>query len=407
MNLPRTLGSILSVVCLSLPAHAQDAASDPLVRPYGILIARIVGATDAVESFSQPNASAITAAANPLLADHPSRSRYSFQVAQSRLGLWANEKGAVFGQVEVDFIDFAKSTPTVASLPRLRIARVGWRFAEGQTVFLGQHWDLHAPLNPHGINMVGALFQGGNIAFMRQQLQYTYEATSMEFGAALGFPNANNTPFASVTEIATPPTVALRGAYRWGRNRVGASALGTALPFAYGTDRERQAIAGSVSLFADLEPLPSTNIRVELNGGQNGANLGTLGIAQGSVGADVVEVGGFISARHVLTERQAVYAILGTQRVVGDARPQPSIVAPPPAGRDPAVRPALAGTGPGLRDNNVVRAGYEFRPIERAGLIVEGFYYQSRHAMHDEDLRSGVDDVRRALGVELGATLSF
>lgn len=91
------------------------------LHPYATIKPTIIVSSAAVESFSQPNASAITAAGNPALALEPDHARLTFQVAQTRLGLQLNEKGVVRGQVE---IDFAKASPTTASLPRLRIAKV-------------------------------------------------------------------------------------------------------------------------------------------------------------------------------------------------------------------------------------------------------------------------------------------
>jgi hypothetical protein len=150
---------------------------------------RFVASTGAVDSFGQPNAVAVTAAGNPVLSVAPDKARYTFQVAQSRVGFWLNEKGPLRAQLELDFVDFAKSTPTTASLPRVRIARVDYSFAPGHTLAMGQDWDLHAPLNPHGINVVGALFQSRFRLLQMDEARTGPVRTSLglETGAQLGF----------------------------------------------------------------------------------------------------------------------------------------------------------------------------------------------------------------------------
>ena len=141
----------------------------PLIRFYGVLKPTIVVAAGATESFSQPNASAITAAANPVFANTPDATNLTFQVAQSRVGVWLNEKGMLRGHVEIDFIDFTKASPTVAALPRLRIATVDFAPHKRFLLSFGQDWDLVSPLAPFGTNLVGASFQAGNMGFMRDR----------------------------------------------------------------------------------------------------------------------------------------------------------------------------------------------------------------------------------------------
>lgn len=391
------------------PAPAPAPAAENVIRVYGLVNPRFIASNSAVESYSQPNEVAITAAGNPVFSNMADRSRFTFQAAQSRIGFWANEKGALRAQLEFDFVDFTKATPTVASLPRVRIARADYAFAPGHMLSMGQDWDLHAPLNPHGINLVGGLFQAGNSAFMRQQLKYVYTQESLELGAAVGFPANNNSVKESMLEIGGIPTFALRGAYKFGTSKVGASVIGSQVPFALGAPEERTAASFSTVLYSELNPTPQTNVRVELNYGQNAANLGLLTLAQGYTAKDVQEVGGFLSARHLLNPQHAVFGMVGTQRVLNPADVLPSYSygnlapdAPPPA----FSAATLAGSGPGMLHNTGMRLGYEFKPVGNVGLMVEGFYYHSRFRLQavDEGRARRTGD---ALGLETGMLLTF
>lgn len=381
------------------PTPAADNNDENLFRFYGTLTPRFVIANGALESFSQPNESAITAAGNPVYSNFPDASRHTFQVAQSRVGFWLNEKGPLRAQLEVDFVDFAKATPTVASLPRLRIARVDYTIVPGHSVTLGQDWDLHAPLNPHGINLVGALFQAGNTGFMRQQFKYFYTTPGFEFGAAVGFPAPNVGPKDAALEIGALPTFAVRATYKFGKSRFGLSALATRIPFNFKAPDERFAAAFATALFTELAPSDATNIRVELNFGQNAANLGMLSLAQGRAATDIQEFGGFISIRQVLTGIHAIYGMAGYQRVLEPSKVVPSYEVS-------AAGPALSGTGPGLLHNGAVRLGYEIKPNRRLAFVLEGFYYQSHHQLQAADAPN-FDAERTGLGIETGAILSF
>jgi len=389
------------------PPTVQDEES--LFRFYGTFNPRLVVSSGAVESFSQPNAVAISAAGNPIFSVAPDNARYTLQVAQSRVGFWLNEKGQARAQLEIDFVDFAKATPTVASLPRVRIARVDYAFHPGHTLSLGQDWDLHAPINPHGINMVGSLFLAGNAAFMRQQIKYIHGTEHLELGAAVGFPAPNVTAKDAALEIGFMPTLAVRGAYKSGKSRVGASAIATRLPFNLGTPDERFREAFSAALFSELAPSTDTNIRVELNYGQNAANLGLLTLSQGRATEDLRELGGFISARQVVSARHAVYGMAGYQKVLQPAKVVPSYGYPTPATPDapPAFSTAtLSGTGPGLLHNGTVRLGYEFRPHRKLAFVVEGFLFQSRFRLQEVDV-ARAESKRTTLGIETGALLTF
>ena len=76
-----------------VPAPAGD--EENVFRFYGTFNPRLVVSNGAVESFSQPNASALSAAGNPVLSNLPDAARFSLQVAQSRAGVWLNEQGQI------------------------------------------------------------------------------------------------------------------------------------------------------------------------------------------------------------------------------------------------------------------------------------------------------------------------
>jgi hypothetical protein len=391
------------------PPPAAAAGEENIFRFYGTFNPRVIAASGAVESYSQPNASAITAAGNPVFSNLPDRARASFQSAQSRVGFWLNEKGIARAQLELDFVDFAKATPTVASLPRVRIAHVDYAFHPGHTLSLGQDWDLHAPINPHGINMVGNLFVGGNTAFMRQQVKYLYTTPSLELGAALGFPAANNAAKDAALELGFLPTFAARGAYKSGKSKVGVSAIATRLPFNLETPDETFRTAFSTALYADLFPATDTNVRAEFNYGQNGANLGLLTLAQGRSTEDLQELGGFISVRQTLSPKHAVYVLGGYQKVLDPEKVVPSYAygTPPANGEAPAFSSAaLASTGPGMLHNGGARVGYEFRHSRQLALVLEGFLYHSHFRLQEVDVPRA-DSVRTTAGVETGALLTF
>ncbi|MDF2694387.1 MAG: hypothetical protein K0S65_2770, partial [Labilithrix sp.] len=127
------------------PPAAIEKTADALAnlfRFYGTLKPTVIASVGSLESFSQPNATAETAAGNPALATLPKETRGTFQVGQSRVGLWVAEKSRTRGHLEFDFVDFTKASPTVASVPRLRIATVEWEPVDKLTFTFGQDWDL-------------------------------------------------------------------------------------------------------------------------------------------------------------------------------------------------------------------------------------------------------------------------
>jgi hypothetical protein len=385
-----------------------------LFRVYGTFKPTVAASSAAVESFSQPNLSAVTAAGNPVFSNAPGNARLSFQMAQSRLGFWFGEGSPYRAQFEFDFIDFAKASPTVAALPRLRIGKVEWSPIPALTLMAGQDWGLEQPVNPHGINLVGGGFQAGNTAFMRQQVKLLGKLGDFELGAAVGLQNNNNTAKDGLVEQSFSPTVAVRAQHSLGgRGKVGLSAIVTSLLLRAGAEPQR-ALAGLVGVFGDLNFGPRFNLRFEGYLAQNGANLFLLSLGQGraAAGADPVnlrEGGAFISAKVGVAGPVSVFGTFGGAGVLNPEDVAPSYTYPGMV--DPANPPAfstatLVGNGPGMTFNLHSRLGLEVKLGKGLSFMAEGFWYRSRFALLAVDVpRTG--SVAQAFGSELGFLWMF
>lgn len=383
------------------PAPATPAA--PIIRPYAWIKPTVVFAASPVESFSQPNAVAATAAGNPVLAQLD-ESSLTFQIVQSRLGFWFNEKGNVRGQYELDFVDFTKSSPTTAAVPRLRIAKIEWALSDSTVLMAGQDWDLFSPINPYTLNIVSVAYQAGNSAFMRQQAKLIWHNDSLELGAAVGLAGNNNGARALIPEFSRIPSVAARAALLFGAaGRVGVSAIATSWRFAPDTPDERKAFTGGGSLYGDLTPFSGFNVRFEAYVGRNLANTGALTLGQGNTQNDLDEVGGFISAKLGLSESHSLYGLAGMAQVLNDEDVVPSYSYGTVAdGVIPAESSAaLSGTGPGMKSNLTARLGYEYRYDKSLALMAEGFMFNSEHVLNT-DFDGDIDGKQTAFGAELG-----
>lgn len=401
---PGVLHAQTSTITTPTAPATSPGAEPPLFRPYVILKPEFIAASAAVESFGQPNASAPSAAGNPVLATLPKESFTTFQAAQSRLGFWFDEKGPARGHLEFDFIDFTKSSPTVASVPRLRIANVDWVVSDHFTISAGQDWDLYAPINPYTLNITASGFQTGNSGFMRQQAKFIYHNDAVELGAALGMSGVNNTAKLGVPEFGRLPSLAVRAALLFGSaGRIGVSALGARWRFGAGTAAERYATAGAVNLYGDVTPFAHFSLRFEGYAGRDLANIGSLTLSNGNLTDDINEIGGFVSAKYNLTDTHALYTLLGTAKVLNDGKVVPAYSYPATTdGMIPAASAAtIAGTGPGMIANTTLRLGYEYRYSKSLAVQLEGFMFHSHHVLQTVDV-DRFDPVRSAYGAELG-----
>lgn len=395
------------------PAPAPAPKDPPwfdLFRIYGTVKPTVIVSSDAVESYGRSNASATTAAGNPVLGTLADQARFTFQAAQTRFGFWVNEKGPFRGQLEFDFLDFGKASPTVAMNPRVRIANAQWVPSPNFTLLIGQDWDLYSPVNPHGSNLVGARFESGNSGYMRQQIKAMGRLGNFELAGALGLAAPNAAERDGAIELGLLPTFAARAA--WLPNpvsRVGLSALVTQLRFAPGTATARNAVAGAANLYLDLT-LAKTNVRGELYLARNGANLGMLTLGQGSAGSDVDEWGGYVSARQGLTDMHFLYCDVGFARVLNPSQVKPgyAYASLPADGSPPAVAGAALAlaNGPGIRTNVGGVLGYELRLSKNWAFMLEGFFFSTDFALMDFDAERFTHQ-RTTFGVESCAMLSF
>lgn len=390
----------------------------PVIRVYGLIKPTLIFAGRPVESYSQPNASAATAAGNPVIASPLAHeSSYTLQVAQSRFGIWFAEGQPVRGQLEFDFIDFGKSSPTVQALPRLRIAKVEWSLSDSTVLMVGQDWDLWGPVNPYGINLVGGSFQSGNTGFMRQQAKLIWHNDSLEVAGALGLPGINPAAKASVPEFSRLPSIAARAAVLLGKaGRIGVDALATEWRFNPRLATDRKTFAGAFGLFGDITPAERFNVRFEGYYGQNFANMGALAIGMGRVAAatamapetivNIKEVGGFLSTKYGLTDAHALYGTFGLAKVLNDDDVVPSYG--PTATLDAAGMVVIsnavsAANGPGMKQNLSARLGYEYRYDKSIAFSLEGFMFQTKHQLDAATLMAGlIKGDRSAFGIETG-----
>lgn len=365
---------------------------------YGFVKPTVAVSSVAGESFGRPNLSAVTAAGNPVLASNPDQHVFTFQVAQSRLGLRVREGRAVRGQLELDFIDFDKASPTVASLPRLRIAIAEWDPAPNHTIVLGQTWDLVAPAMPFGFNYVGANFQAGNLGFMRQQLMWRYRPSNFEVGLALGLPSPNVGPTTGPVEQGPLPTFSAAFGYSPSAAfTVRASGLVTQLA----PTPDTRSLAWVAALGLEAKTPFGLEIRAEGYASQDGASLGLLVLSQGRAGVDVRDAGGWISIQQTIGKHAKPYVTFGGAAVL-----DPDDVVPdytPATETTPAVRNGSAG--PGILSNLGGRAGIEVPVLGGFALVAEGFGYDTVHRLAPQD--SAVDGHRQVWGFEGGAIYRF
>jgi hypothetical protein len=377
-------------------ANATLTSIGAQLKPYGILKPTVSVASAAVESYGRPNQTATTAAANPVLAATPDDPAFSFHVGQTRLGIKIAEEHAVRAQVEIDFVDFDKATPTVASLPRLRIAEVSWDAAKDHTIVAGQGWDLFGSLMPHGFNLVGANFQAGNVGFMRQQIQWRYHPKHADIGVAIGMPGVNTGPAEGSLEHGMVPTFSVRlGAVVNEHATLRAHGFTTLLH----PDADHALWVWAASIDGQINLKSGTDLRFEATIGQNTANTGMLTLAQGRADADVRDAGGWISLRQPLGPRVTPYLTAGGAGVLNPDDVVPSYMAA--TDTVPAARNAAAG--PGIRYNVGGRVGAEVAVAPGLALVAEGFLFATRHQLFEET----VAGKRTAGGFEGGMIYRF
>ncbi len=385
--------SKLAFILLLTSTLAQ--ADTPPFALYGFLLPSFHVASSSVDSFSQPNQSAYTAAGNPVIANVPLASRTSFQVAQSRFGFLVKPSPSLKGRMEFDFIDFSKASPTTAALPRVRRAVIDYKVSDTWTLHFGQDWDLLSPLAPHTFNYVGHYFQSGDIGFMRIALGLTSDTGSLQHGFSVGLPGNNATASDQTLELGRVPTIAIRETLKLDRNQMGASALATLLRF--NKNSPDLSVAGAVTIFAELNPSERLSLRTEAYIGQNTYNLGLLGLSFGNATfSSVQEAGGYFTFRHTVGKFGALFGGAGAAFILD------------PTSMSVAYTPAfsLAGSGPGIERNITVRVGYEQTLEEGLLTYFELAGLATRHHLAASELATQNPN-RTAMVAEAGMQLSF
>ncbi len=399
MKKTTTRCAAISLLALSFTAtsYAKDCA--PAEGPfcfYGFLMPMISLATEGVESFSQPNQSAFTAAANPAVQANRIAARSSFQIAQSRMGFVVKPEPKTSGRLEFDFIDFSKASPTTAALPRVRRALIEHALSETTTLRFGQDWDLVSPLAPHSYNLVGHYFQSGDVAFMRIQAQLLAKSGDWEHAIAIGLPGSNNGAMDGLLELGVMPTFAVRESVKVGvKSKLALSAIATQLR--RNVANGRQMFAGALMASAETAG-EAWELRSEAYLGQNTFNLGMLGLAFGNDTLPAVkEAGAFVTAKYKPDAVWSLFAGVGGSFIL-----DPNAMLSSYTG----ATPALAGTGPGLERNLTARVGGEYFLTPSLNFFAEFSGLFSRHHLQAAELAKFSKDVSSWV-MQTGLFLAF
>jgi hypothetical protein len=377
------------------------------LRAYGFVKPTVIVA-NGVESFGSPNYVATTAAANPVFLPNPDAIGVSFQVQQTRFGLIVGEGYPVKATAEIDFVDFSRSSPAQAAIPRLRQAIVEWAINPHHKLTLGQLWDVFGPLNSHSYDVVGTLFQSGNAGFMRHQMIYTSTYGHFEGALALGMTNQNLQTSLANVEYGRMPTVVARASYRADKSLwVGAAAMVTRVSFDATLPTERTRIAAGGNAFADAT-LGDLNLRAELYAGQNLNNLGMLVLSQGSAAANVTEVGGFVSGKYTFSASHAAHLMAGGAFVLDPGDLALGYTPAMPATDTVPARAAarVGANGPGIERNVTLRVGYAYSPLKGLSLVAEPFLMLTRHKL-DPVAAAQFDPDRIGYGLQFGGLYTF
>ncbi len=370
------------------------------LKGYGFLIPNTVLTSSGVESFSQPNSSAYTAALNPVFSKTSRDSTFSWQVAQSRAGIKLNESNSgAEGMLEFDFIDFTKASPTTAANPRVRRAFVKWQSANGWSYQLGQDWDLISNTVPFTYNFVGHYFETGDIGFMRMQFMGLKKFGDWESGWALGMPTQNSTSGSSGVELGAWPTISFRQTYLGQQDsKFGASVLMASVRPS--TADSFRIFAGSFSLFGEGK-IGETKWISKAYVGQNTSNLGMLGLAYGDrQHSQTREAGMYFSFQHPLSDQTRIFGGVGGSFILN-----PQQMASSYKFDADLKKNVLNSTGPGIERNLTARIGLDHDIIQGLVGFTELAYLNTRHHLLAAD--SSMNPIRSSWVLNTGVKLSF
>ncbi len=366
---------------------------------YGFLLLNSTTSVNAVDSLGRNNLVAYNSAANPVLAAYPSRSSNSFQAQQSRLGLKTKFEENIEALVEIDFVDFNKSTPAVASQPRLRQLKVSWG-EDNWSFHVGQQWDLFSPLAPTTYNYIGHYFLSGDLGFMRLQAQALYKNENLEHGVAIGFPSFNNSTQESTPEYSKWPTLSLRETYSSEHWSAGVSGIIGHLQL-QSTQKSQTPFA--VNLFARYQD-KNDEVNFESYYGHNTENLSLQGLGFSAGLSKLEETGAFITARRTLNEKNKFFYGLGFAKILNPENLTPSYSST--TGRPVLNLIAGPSSGYGIVQNATARVGYEYLFKKRMTAFFETAFLYTEHVLTSTD-RALWSPYRNAQVFEVGLKLDL
>lgn len=279
----------LSTILLIL-FYCGNAVATPQYEFYGIIKATTLYSSSPLNSFSYVNPSAPTGAApdQGLSVEEKNSSLWTQQVAQSRMGVNIQED-QLLGNFEIDFINFALSSPTTETRPRLRRAFVRYWINENHSFQLGQDWDTFSPGRPETLDYVGLYFNTGNVGFMRQQVKWIFKSNDLESHLSLGLPGKNPGSETNGLEISSFPALAYS-------LRFCGFELSTFYASIKPENSSRTDVLGIDTSF-NYKLGDSFNFLASLYWGKNLGDAGLLGISHLTSQGDLTELGGFINLK--------------------------------------------------------------------------------------------------------------
>lgn len=375
-----------------IPNQPLPLISGSFLKFYGFLKASVITSDAAIESNSFQNMVAPSAAGNPEVSQHPNWASSSFQMAQTRFGMKTEGDSFFNGLLEFDILDFSKSTPTVAAIPRIRRAFVTAK-QDDWTYIIGQDWDIVSPLAPTTFNLVGHYFQSGDIGFMRLQVQALKKDQKFEHAIALGFPNNNNLSTANNYEYGLYPTLALRETFTSAALKVGVSGMIGSLKLP-APSAQKSIQPYVLTLFAHQET-NGYEINTEAYYGRSLANLNLQGLSYSTTSNQLEELGGYITLKKQLNPKNDIFGGFGFSKVLTNrSLPLPW----------DTVKLAPTGQGPGLKENSTYRIGYFYKPTKLVQLFVEIGRFVSIRQL---SVASNLDSRRTANYAEVGLKTDF
>ncbi len=397
---------LIIILTLALAGGTSHAANDSdtsgtskKIEVYGFIKAAGTGSTRGVESLGRNNFVAYTAAANPVVTAHPNHGSMAMQVQQSRLGVKTTFESDLAGTIEFDFVDFNKSTPTVASQVRLRRAFVTYAPDSEWSFNVGQDWDLFSPYAPYSYNFIGHYFLSGDVGFMRLQAQALHKGENNESAVALGFPSYDNQSAIGNAEWTSMPTIAVRQTFDLEHWSVGGSAIvghindissdKSITPYALGVATKH---SGENDEFV-----------FEGYYGENLENLSLQALSYSPNFQRIKEAGAYATFRQKL-ESWGWWVGAGYAHVFNHANLTPSYSYATP-GAKPTLNLLATSTGYGILYNATFRVGGEKNLTPRLHLYTELAHLYTHHLLDSAD--RAISPYRSTEVLEVGLKLDL